>query len=234
MTSLENTPALALAKRLRRRLYRPIWESRFPYYSYMNRNRCVFVHIPKNGGTSIRRALGASAKGRTHLPWSVYEEANPKKFSRYFKFAFLRDPTSRLHSAYHYLCAGGNGADWDLEVAEDIAQYPDFDTFVAEGLPRRLYRDKLLLYPQTYFVCDNRGHIKVDFLGRMETFDRDARYVFSKLGLKQHIGRENTTAASTSGTTIAPATRERIAAFYADDYALIDQIDNSTARGDVN
>lgn len=75
------------------------------YSHFADRSQCIFIHIPKTAGTSV--ALTLFGHGSRHVPWFRYQQANPVKYRRYFKFAFVRNPWDRLVSSYFYLQKGG-------------------------------------------------------------------------------------------------------------------------------
>ena len=57
---------------------------------FADEHQCIFIHIPKAAGTSVTLTL--FGKGSRHVPWFEYYQANPRKFRKYFKFAFVRIP----------------------------------------------------------------------------------------------------------------------------------------------
>ncbi|WOO42037.1 sulfotransferase family 2 domain-containing protein [Rubellicoccus peritrichatus] len=70
-------------------------------------HKFIFVHIPKTGGTSIRRALpegdDCSVDGSPHGTLAMYHKHYGEPiFSSYFKFAITRNPWDRVVSAYHF------------------------------------------------------------------------------------------------------------------------------------
>ena len=144
----------------------------YPYAGYMDTHQCIFLHIPKTGGSSVRYALGAPERGRTHLSWTVYQQSNPEKFGRYFKFAFVRNPLDRAYSAYTYLKRGGNGNE-DIKASKIIQEYDSFDDFVLRGLAQGKFLNHIMFSPQVSFICDWSGDLKVDFLGCLENFSED-------------------------------------------------------------
>jgi len=162
----------------------------FPYRDYHRRNGCVFIHIPKAAGTSILHALGKKGGGRDHLPWYVYYTANPVYFRCAFKFAFVRNPWSRMLSAYEYLKGGGNHKA-DLETQKRISRYQDFDDFVVNGLALGDFRSHLMFIPQSEFVVNGDGKLAVDFLGRYETLGDDYLVVAERLNLKKELAECN-------------------------------------------
>lgn len=206
---------LSMSKRIARQT---LSEWRFPYDRYMHRHRCVFVHIPKTAGTSLRNALGAPKMGRNHFPWWVYHQANPSRFASYFSFAFVRDPVERLASGYRYLLGGGNRSE-DLVLSQTLQECADFDQFVVEHLEAGWLRSHPLFWPQAWFVADHFGDIRVDFLGRLENIEVDYQVVRQKLGLRMPLPRQNTSSES-SGLKIGPQARSVIRRIYSKDYEL--------------
>lgn len=171
-------------------VYRPfrrfVNERRFPYRSYMNKNRCIFIHVPKTAGTSILLALGDNGKSRLHLPWHVFLSANQKKFDDYFKFSFVRNPWDRAWSAYNYLRNGGNKAS-DVEVSKKISEFTNFDQFLKKGLGYGYFRNHILFLPQSQFLIGPAGLPVVDFLGTVENFSQDFSVCLKEIGIKENV-----------------------------------------------
>lgn len=91
----------------------------------------IFTHIPKSAGTSIVDSLfGLKSRHAPILRYAAYDE---QKFSDSFKFTFVRNPWSRIHSAYHYLHrAVGKGdkfVDWTW-ATHYLSDVPTFEDFV--------------------------------------------------------------------------------------------------------
>lgn len=151
------------------------------YNGYPDQHKCIFIHIPKAAGTSVARTLfGESSR---HLHYSDYEQANPRKFADYFKFSFVRNPWSRLFSAYTFLKKGGVN-EMDLKWAEaNLSRFPDFDSFVKGWVNSENVRSWVHFYPQHYFICDDQLNLKIDFVGRFETIDLDFAHLQKQLGL---------------------------------------------------
>ena len=129
------------------------------YSQFADEFRCIFIHIPKTAGTSVSETLFGRAS--RHVPYFEYERANPWKFRRYFKFAFVRNPWDRLVSTYFFLHKGGmNEADrrW---AAQHIPAYPDFDTFVRDWVTPGNVRSWVHFLPQHYFICDDQFSFRI-------------------------------------------------------------------------
>ena len=74
---------------------------RDPFTDCDREKRCIFIHIPKTAGKSVRRALYATET--FHIPAFRYHACDPEAFEAYFKFSFVRNPWGRCLSAYEYL-----------------------------------------------------------------------------------------------------------------------------------
>ena len=73
-----------------------------------DREKAIFVHIPKAAGTSIALSIfGELPYHYKAIDYIVF--FGRKTFNQYFKFAFVRNPWDRVYSAYTYLRKGG----WD-------------------------------------------------------------------------------------------------------------------------
>ena len=195
----------------------------FPYRTWMINMRCIFIHIPKTAGTSILRALGAPERPRVHLPWYVYYIANEGRFAKYFKFAFVRNPWDRAYSAYNYLAQGGNQTT-DIEVSEWITNnFPDFEAFLEHGLGSGIARSNHLFIPQSNYIVDYKGGLKVDCLGRVESIDKDFIEIKSRLHLVTSLERINVSETDRCAYRSAyrnPQSVEIISEIYAQDIRL--------------
>jgi len=150
------------------------------YAEYADRHRCIFIHIPKTAGSSVARALfGGESR---HAPYSDFQRANPHKFRRYFKFAFVRHPLDRLVSSFHFLRAGGMNEIDRRWAAETLSPFADFREFVVRWIDEDTIGSFVHFRPQAAFVADERGTLQVDFVGRFENLDEDFRTVAQRLG----------------------------------------------------
>lgn len=159
-------------------------------------HRCIFIHVPKTGGTSLENLIWpAGQHDEAHLARGfvdefhnryqtgslkhllarqVRQEVGRVLFGACFKFAFVRNPWDRAVSQYAYM-----------------ATRPDLRRFV--GLPDsacfKTYLDRIgrrrhvQWEPQVHFLVDDDGRSLVDAIGRFEHFERDAQRVLAAIGL---------------------------------------------------
>ena len=151
------------------------------YSGYPNAHRCVFIHIPKAAGTSLTRTLFDSPS--RHLHYTEYECANPRKFRNYFKFTFVRNPYDRLFSAYTFLKKGGLNELDRCWAEQNLASFPDFESFVRGWVTPENIQTWVHFKPQHFWICDASLKLKVDFVGRFEQMDADVAIVQQRLKL---------------------------------------------------
>jgi hypothetical protein len=193
-------------------------------------HRFIFTHVPKTAGKSVRFLLGLPEFAHQYVPTGKDVEYgfghnrlvdfNDKEyFSRYFKFAFVRNPYDRVVSAFSYLCSGGCNEIDRLFYEEYLRVYDNiFDAF-AEDLPRLLATPHFA--PQAVWLCDTCGALLTDFVGRYERLERDLIIIGNRLGLS--FGKLPVLNASTHEpyrSYYDASTRQRIAFAYGEDLEL--------------
>jgi len=118
-----------------------------------DREKCIFIHIPKTAGTSVNKALFGN-RGGGHKSARYYKQIfGVSTYKRYFKFTFVRNPYSRLLSAYNFLMDGGYGEIHKKWVRENIIEYPTFNDFVIKWLNRENIYKRCHFFPQTHYIC---------------------------------------------------------------------------------
>jgi chondroitin 4-sulfotransferase 11 len=148
-----------------------------------------FFHIPKAAGTSICMALFGYQVG--HLNFNRLYNSNPKKAMTYYKFTFVRNPWDRLISAYHFLLSGGMNAN-DMNWGQhNLTNYIDFNDFVKNWLNEKNINTYVHFIPQHRFLESSNRIIKVDFVGKTETLNRDIEIVSNKLGKQIFLEKIN-------------------------------------------
>ena len=187
------------------------------YRGWPNANRAIFIHIPKTGGSSVAQALFG---GSLHVPYFEYERINSRKFRRFFKFAFVRNPWARLVSTYFFLKNGGVNEMDRYFAAENIAGYDNFEAFVEGWLNEKNIWSWVHFKPQHYFICDTSLRVQMDFVGRTETIDADFGYICQRLGVAAGLTWTNRGNHRPYSEYYSDDLRERVAAVYAKDIAI--------------
>ena len=196
----------------------------YPYRKYFKKHKVIFIHIPKTAGTSILSVLAGKGKiRRDHTPWNVYSSINRWRFARYFKFTFVRNPYDRAVSTYEYLAKGGNGMD-DMVFKTYFEEHGiDFDRFVLEYLDCDKLLQHELFRPQYVYIYDFHENLKVDYVGRFETIEKDYAALSEKIGLAQELPKKNMSNRSRSYREYYknPKVAARILELYGKDFDLL-------------
>lgn len=158
----------------------------------------IFIHIYKVAGTSISRALSKycdySAQSKNpikhvkqrlgiipdiyihdfpgHITARGLKDQIPENiFSKYFKFAFVRNPWDWQVSLYHFALQVK-----DHHQHELTKSFGSFEKF----LDWRVNED---LHLQSEFVTNENGEIIMDFIGKMENINDDFSEICTAINL---------------------------------------------------
>jgi chondroitin 4-sulfotransferase 11 len=187
-------------------------------------HRCIFVHIPKAAGISVATALFNNA-GAGHSDARYYRRVFGADFWRYFKFTFVRDPFTRLASAYEFLKRGGHRAvRKDAAFSQEVlSRYADFDAFVLDWLiPARRW-EMPHFRPQAEFLTIG-DRLAMDFIGRYENLAADFNVIAARLGVNTQLRHLNRTPVEDAGITahyVNDAVVRRVQDVYRRDFELL-------------
>lgn len=177
-----------------------------------HQHKTIFVHIPKCGGTSIdtafltdlnldwstREALLLRPNNNhllgpprlAHLLISEYLKFNyidEVQFARYYKFALVRSPFSRVISIYNYL-----NQSFDLNHFVEKWLRKQFDLVEEYSKDGHHYEGKYhFVRPQVDFLCDSNGEFLVDDVFRLEEINEHYMEIRAKSGLKSDLPHVN-------------------------------------------
>lgn len=141
----------------------------------------VFFAMPKTGSGCMKRMIKKSNK--------VSKETNKIKFIPHYSlpesfkeikrcrsknvnmFCFVRNPFSRLVSAYNYLKNGGRRNKVDLDMQKIVLKYSNFSDFCFDLKRVSSDRNAIHFYPQHKWIYDEKMYI--EHIGRYENFMED-------------------------------------------------------------
>lgn len=184
---------------------------------------CIFVHIPKAAGISVSRALFGCGVG--HKSIYEYREIFGSDFDRYFKFTVVRNPFSRVVSAYEFLKRGGHPAWPSCKRYRDdvLSRYDGFESFVLEELERAAVEQNHFRPQWKYLKLG--GELSVDYVARFETLQEDFDTICERLGVNRKLPHKNKTgdrrpplASYYKNAHVADTVRT----LYAKDFSLLD------------
>ncbi|OIQ66786.1 sulfotransferase family protein [mine drainage metagenome] len=153
--------------------------------------KSIFIHIPKTAGISFNAALFGDY-GASHMPLRRYQVIFSKKeFRDFFKTTIVRNPWSRLYSAYNFLKKGGINTYDKIFSEENIKPYRDFEAFVTDWLSEENIERGIHFQPQYKFICDHKGRILTDYIGYFENIEDDFNFIKHRLGINAELKKLN-------------------------------------------
>lgn len=169
-------------------------------------HKFVFVHVPKAAGTSVsswlsqystyrdleiggtqfgERIQGAYARRfglRKHSSAQFIRSiAGDEVWTRYFSFAFVRNPFSRAVSIYQFLCSWTGAG----EYGDAVRRFDSFEHWLLSDEWLSSNGPDGILKPQKAWICgaDDSDRSLVDYLGRMESIETDIAQIALRIGL---------------------------------------------------
>ena len=147
--------------------------------------RLIFIHIPKNAGTSIIKAMGVE---NIYMDKKIeeYKEHYGEYWDKYKKFTVVRDPIDRFISAYKFARMKESG--WfsatgeeglDKHVHYELCNEMDINEYVSY-LYKNPTKFNRWIVPQFLLISNENDEIEIDYYVRFENLNED----LSKIGIK--------------------------------------------------
>ncbi len=200
-----------------------------------HRHRCIFVHVPKAGGTSIENLIWPAPAERSEadlwmgfvdryhnryqtgglqhlLATQIRSEVGDQVFADYFKFAIVRNPWDRVISQFVY-----------MRRREDLREFVGMraDDGLKTYLELISRTEHVQWMPQLCFTHDTHGLPLLDYVGRFERFDESVRHILDQLGIAARpIPHAMKGSRGRYQDYYDAESRERVAAMYADDIRI--------------
>lgn len=147
----------------------------------------LYIHIPKTAGTSIAKCC--YGEDPWHYSISQYKYLSRRYFNSLFKFAFVRNPYTRLASIYKY--SFKQAAEHPKTSVKFVTKYETFDEFLMNWLTKKNIESHYFFQQQYKYVCDKKGNILVDFIGKFENIETDFAFIKNRLNISQELKHIN-------------------------------------------
>lgn len=176
----------------------------------------IFIHVPKAAGTTITNFLskltnycdleiGGTAFGESiqpfyrkrfglskHSPASeVKKVIGAEKWSKFFTFAFVRNPFTRIYSIYNFSKKWEGLPD---KYKKTLLQFDSFQEFILSGILEKDPGYDNIFRPQVFWLTEsiNSKNIIVDYIGKVENLKEDLKYILQIIDAKKLISLTET------------------------------------------
>jgi hypothetical protein len=200
------------------------WKLRYIFSGKLNpyhrsRRGVLFIHIPKNAGSSFVESLYGSNVRSFHFAAQFYRLINKAKFDAVLKVAVVRNPDERFVSAVNYnRQLSGNIADQEFAKKHLSSDSPiEICSMANEGQQRFEGICKHTHFRrQVSYVCDADGKLIVDLLISMDDLSAGLKEIEKFTGREYRIAHRNSSQRMQNGFKLSGRMRD----FYDADYQL--------------
>lgn len=184
----------------------------------------LFIHVPKCGGTSVRAMLGEDRyfghQSSRNLRFLMHS-----KFDQAYKFAVVRDPVERFLSAVSYLSTNAISSR-DAWINKRLIKGREINAVVDSMASNPVYRKMVMasrsIWPQSYFLCDNKGHVLVNEVIPFRNIEHGVNSVLRQHGIKTPVPHLN--ASHRKPVELSEDRIDFIRQMYAADYKMLDAL----------
>lgn len=168
-----------------------------------HKTKCIFIHIPRTAGTSIEYAIQGNdqwniSRRRKHLIASTAKKIYKEYWDDYFKFAFVRNPWSRMIS----LCKYGNfhpreyNRTYGCDIQSGILNIGTYSEKFPTGYeidPRTYSADDKFKPAIPNAIYSNILNEELNFIGKFETLKSDCEFISEKIKKKIILSKKQET-----------------------------------------
>lgn len=195
----------------------------------LRRHSLLFIHVPKNGGTSLKQSLYSLDPG--HATMRYYDWLAPSLAKGAICFAVVREPVDRFLSGFDFLMNGG-GSDVSIQpaVLRRLAGIRTIDQYLdrLESIDGDWLKIDSFARPQWWYVAHRAGAIAVDHLWAIGEQDEAIDSLLSAHGFPP-VRRLNRT--RRAQRRLSNEQRARVERLYAPDFALYEAVTRSPGIG---
>jgi hypothetical protein len=162
--------------------------------------KCIHVHIPKTGGTSIAHAFRGTwidpfdKINRVHEGHATACEikkyyATEEQWNNYFKFAIVRNPFERVASAYNFLVGGTmkkSRFENRVEFRSFVTRTNFYNKMLSSENKSAERSFNYIVKPAVDYLFED-DNLLVDYIGRFENLEEEWEIICEKLKIKMEL-----------------------------------------------
>ena len=140
-----------------------------------NKDKALYIHIPKTGGISMKQNLNIKNNYEHHYSKSIKKILGEDKYNEYYSFTVCRNTWERFHSIWKHRQFG------TTHVKKEFGfNFDDFNKYVKHVYQKKLYIESsfkkgvgipLWCQSQLNWVMDEDGHVNVNRIYQYNEID---------------------------------------------------------------
>jgi hypothetical protein len=167
----------------------------FPIRRQIRDNDLLLIRVPRNASLSLARVIYGTFEGIPHRTANFYKNSDPALFASKTKIAVVRNPLTRIVSAYNFLRQDGTTvARPNAHTRGRMKQVRNLEQFVFDYIKPKAHALETLdptVHCQAAYVCDDAGNIIVENIFKFERMDLLMKFL-SQFGITSMIATNQT------------------------------------------
>ena len=219
LTSVEKIPLLShLITKLHPRYFKYRYKTRVNYFK---KKQFIFIHIPKNAGTSLSKSLGMHRHEHFTIAYyaSFFDSA---EFNSMYKFCIFRNPAERIVSAFNHVKRQTHYGDFRRYVQDHVFnQYSTVDEFILDWLNEKTLPTNYFTGTQQSFISINES-LAVDDIFSFNHINEMMQVLQSKLPFVSPL--VNLNISNTSPSPLSKPALDKLHQLYKNDYVIFNKV----------
>lgn len=153
----------------------------------INGHRFCFIHINKNAGTSISKAVGLYHRMHFTVRDAI-DNSSEQLYHSCFKFTVVRNPYTRIISMYNYAFKMN-----EAHIKRDNLSFEDWVLKTFKEKNEQYFFSKKILGTQTNYLINYHNKIDLDLIIKFEDLKGGYQILKEKLSLKEDLPNLNKT-----------------------------------------
>jgi hypothetical protein len=188
----------------------------------------LFIHIPKNAGTWVRKMLPGSNGGHDHLSLIEIRKHYPELVQKCTTFAIVRNPWERVVSMYNFhfntnkMDIKGWGV-YGLNILKkhNVKTFEDFVRLLFDHRDNIRGLGEIVWEKQMYFITDEKNKVIVDKIIRIENLHNEIIELFEEHCIKKKLPKKiNVSQSKPYQSYYTQDTKHLVELTYAEDIAF--------------
>lgn len=177
----------------------------------------VFIHINKNGGTSISQAIGMPQKQHYTVQETI-DQIGGDNWKEAYTFSIVRNPWDRALSLYEYRVRtnqtglGDRHLSFEQWLEKCFSKQPD----------PAYHQPKKMFLPQSDWLKNREGKINLNHIGRFENLAEEFNLVRKEIGITRDLPHLNSGKNRDYKKHYTDASKNLIAEYFSEDIRRFD------------